>query len=271
MRFDRGDRDLSYSCASRPDHQSVTASAMKLTAIHAASTTSGQARIFGCQNPNPATSAARTPSVKIGRPFPGFQLAVARHGRADAVADARHRAQRAPGRSACPLARRSARRRKWRGGWSRQDFGRVRHVLLVVRLHCLCDVASSIATSSSQLPSQLLMLRFVDPMRAHRESATAVLACIIEPFHSKMRTPESSSERYSVREIGTVQPTSLPCGRSSRTSTPPCDACCSASTYGPCAEEIGVGDPQPTPRHRGNEQIDAQHARRKRLEESAAD
>ena len=54
---------------------------------------------------------------------------------------------------------------------------------------------SSIATSSSQLPIQLAMLRLVEPTRAQWPSATAVLAWSIGPFHSKIRTPASSSGR----------------------------------------------------------------------------
>ena len=44
--------------------------------------------------------------------------------------------------------------------------------------------ASSTATSSSQLPIHDWRLRFVEPTRAHRPSATAVLAWSIVPFHS---------------------------------------------------------------------------------------
>ena len=55
--------------------------------------------------------------------------------------------------------------------------------------------SSSTTTSSSQLPSQLAMLRLVEPTRAQRPSATAVLACSIVPFHSNTRTPASSSGR----------------------------------------------------------------------------
>src|SRR5262245_47179704 len=57
------------------------------------------------------------------------------------------------------------------------------------------NVSSSATTSSSQLPSQLAMLRLLDPTRAHRPSATAVLACSIDPFLSKSRSPASSSVR----------------------------------------------------------------------------
>ena len=57
------------------------------------------------------------------------------------------------------------------------------------------NAASSATMSSSQFPSQLAMLRLVEPTRAQRPSATAVLACSIVPFHSKTRTPASSSGR----------------------------------------------------------------------------
>ena len=55
--------------------------------------------------------------------------------------------------------------------------------------------SSSTTTSSSQFPSQLAGLRFVDPTRDQRASATAVLAWSMVPFHSKTRTPDSSSGR----------------------------------------------------------------------------
>lgn len=40
----------------------------------------------------------------------------------------------------------------------------------------------------------VVMFRFVDPTLAHMLSATAVLACIIGPFHSKTLTPASSKD-----------------------------------------------------------------------------
>jgi hypothetical protein len=55
--------------------------------------------------------------------------------------------------------------------------------------------SSSTTTSSSQLPIQLAGLRFVEPTRDQRASATAVLACSIGPFHSKTRMPDSRSGR----------------------------------------------------------------------------
>ena len=39
------------------------------------------------------------------------------------------------------------------------------------------------------------MITMVEPTRDQRPSATAVLACIIVPFHSNTRTPASSSGR----------------------------------------------------------------------------
>ena len=68
-------------------------------------------------------------------------------------------------------------------------------VLEVHRLHRAAEASSSTTTSSSQLPIQLARLRFVEPTRAQRASATAVLAWSIGPFHSKTRTPASSSGR----------------------------------------------------------------------------
>src|SRR5215212_5746310 len=44
-------------------------------------------------------------------------------------------------------------------------------------------------TSSSRLPNQLATFRFVDPTRAQLQSATAVFACSIVPFHSNTRMP----------------------------------------------------------------------------------
>ncbi len=55
--------------------------------------------------------------------------------------------------------------------------------------------ASSMLTSISQLFIQLPALRLVDPMRVHRPSATAVLACSIGPRHSKIRIPASRRNR----------------------------------------------------------------------------
>ena len=53
----------------------------------------------------------------------------------------------------------------------------------------------SMTASSSQLPSQLARFRLVEPTRAQWPSATAVLACTMVPFHSKMRMPASSRVR----------------------------------------------------------------------------
>ena len=53
----------------------------------------------------------------------------------------------------------------------------------------------STTTSSSRFPIQLARLRLVEPTRAQRASATAVLAWSMGPFHSKTRTPASSRAR----------------------------------------------------------------------------
>jgi hypothetical protein len=54
---------------------------------------------------------------------------------------------------------------------------------------------SSTTTSSSQFVAQLAKLRLVEPTRAQRPSATAVLAWSIDPFHSKTRMPASTKDR----------------------------------------------------------------------------
>jgi len=56
-------------------------------------------------------------------------------------------------------------------------------------------------------------LRFVDPTRAHRPSATAVFACSIVPFHSNTRTPSESRGRYAERDSGDTSGMSLAPGR----------------------------------------------------------
>lgn len=74
-------------------------------------------------------------------------------------------------------------------------------------------------------------MRFVEPTLAQRESATAVFACSGDPFHSKTRTPASSSGRYPARESDPMSGTSLDPGTSSRTSTPSVAADFNACTY----------------------------------------
>ena len=97
------------------------------------------------------------------------------------------------------------------------EFSRSRSNIAII---CAPNCSSSMATSSSQLPNQLVMLRLVDPTRAHLPSATAVLAWTIAPFHSKMRTPPSSSARYPARLIAPTPSTSTVPGTSMPTSTP---------------------------------------------------
>ena len=65
-----------------------------------------------------------------------------------------------------------------------------------------------------------MRLRFVDPTRAQRESATAVFACSMEPFHSNTLTPASSNGRYPARASDPMNGTSTVPGTRSRTSTP---------------------------------------------------
>src|SRR5688572_1686666 len=96
---------------------------------------------------------------------------------------------------------------------------------------CRPNRSSSTATSSSQLPNQLVMLALVEPTRAHFPSATAVLAWSITPFHSKMRTPPSSSARKPARLIAPTPNTSTVPGTSNRTSTPSFAAAINAFTY----------------------------------------
>ena len=67
---------------------------------------------------------------------------------------------------------------------------------------------------------KLAKFRFDEPTRLQRPSTTAVLACNIEPFHSKIRTPASSSARYPARDIERTSGRSVAFGTSSRTSTP---------------------------------------------------
>jgi hypothetical protein len=81
------------------------------------------------------------------------------------------------------------------------------------------------------LPNQLAAFRLVEPTRATRPSVTAVLAWSMGPFHSKTRTPASSSGRYMVRENAAITATSLAPGTSSLTSTPDLAAMRRASTY----------------------------------------
>src|SRR5579875_868919 len=69
------------------------------------------------------------------------------------------------------------------------------------------------------------------PTRAHRPSATAVLACNIGPFHSKTRTPASSNGRKPARDRALIKGTSVERGTSSRTSTPSVAAARRACTY----------------------------------------
>src|SRR6185436_20742894 len=80
--------------------------------------------------------------------------------------------------------------------------------------------SSSTTTSSSQLPNQLATLRFDEPTRAQFESATAVFACSIVPFHSNTRTPASSKGRYPALDKGLRIGISVEFGTSKRTSTP---------------------------------------------------
>ena len=96
---------------------------------------------------------------------------------------------------------------------------------------CSANAWFSTATSSSQFPSQLAGFRFVEPTRAHRPSATAVLACSMDPFHSNTRTPASRSGRYPARDSARNPGTSLAVGTSSRTSTPSLAAAHIACTY----------------------------------------
>jgi len=58
------------------------------------------------------------------------------------------------------------------------------------------DASRTVQVFNVHLGTGFSMLRFVEPTRAHLQSATAVFACSIVPFHSKTRTPASSKGRY---------------------------------------------------------------------------
>ena len=76
---------------------------------------------------------------------------------------------------------------------------------------------------------RLAALRLLDPTRHQRPSTTAVLACIMGPCHSKIRTPASRSARYPPRERLPTQGQLLLAGTRMRTSTPCPAALASAS------------------------------------------
>ena len=63
-------------------------------------------------------------------------------------------------------------------------------------------------------------MRFDEPIRHHRPSATDVLAWIIGPCHSKIRTSDSSRNRYPARDALPTTGQLLCAGTRMRTSTP---------------------------------------------------
>ena len=116
---------------------------------------------------------------------------------------------------------------------------------------------SSIATSSSQLPIQLAMLRLVEPTRAQRPSATAVLAWSIGPFHSKIaharlqqRAVAGAGQRLGDRDVADA-------GDQQADIDAVAGGFAQGLDIGGGADEIGVGEPQPVLDAGGDQQVQA--------------
>src|SRR5262245_10742946 len=133
--------------------------------------------------------------------FHGLEHTAVRDGRADGVADAdRARdcaaaaaaGRLAPGAGRARRAHALARVGRGLAGPCRTARSAARSADYTPSFP-LAHASVSTLTSGSRSPTQLATLRFVDPTRAQRPSATAVLACTIGPFHSNTRPPASSS------------------------------------------------------------------------------